>query len=142
MIRRPPRSTRTDTRFPYTTLFRSRLSVAVIRWRWIAHGNRARPPDPRRPPRPLARRGPAAGAGLAGDPAFVGRYPPGQLHHRRALAHRRRHQLRAWRWIPPQSRASAAGEAVGRRGDARGLPAAPAEGAGGKGAGTRGGRAR
>src|SRR3546814_2202025 len=26
MIRRPPRSTRTDTRFPYTTLFRSRLA--------------------------------------------------------------------------------------------------------------------
>src|SRR3546814_6472055 len=26
MIRRPPRATRTDTRFPYTTLFRS--------WRW------------------------------------------------------------------------------------------------------------
>src|SRR3546814_10434058 len=26
MIRRPPRSTRTDTRFPYTTLFRSRSS--------------------------------------------------------------------------------------------------------------------
>src|SRR3546814_9138902 len=25
MIRQPPRSTRTDTRFPYTTLFRSRL---------------------------------------------------------------------------------------------------------------------
>src|SRR3546814_20698809 len=25
MIRRPPRSTRTDTRFPYTTLFRSHL---------------------------------------------------------------------------------------------------------------------
>src|SRR3546814_5734758 len=33
MIRRPPRSTRTDTLFPYTTLFRSmvrRLSVAVM----------------------------------------------------------------------------------------------------------------
>src|SRR3546814_8719954 len=30
MIRRPPRSTRTDTRFPYTTLFRSRFqSVAA-----------------------------------------------------------------------------------------------------------------
>src|SRR3546814_1813237 len=28
MIRRPPRSTRTDTLFPYTTLFRSRLSFA------------------------------------------------------------------------------------------------------------------
>src|SRR3546814_8542399 len=26
MIRRPPRSTRTDTLFPYTTLFRSRIS--------------------------------------------------------------------------------------------------------------------
>src|SRR3546814_8007509 len=26
MIRRPPRSTRTDTRFPYTTLFRSECS--------------------------------------------------------------------------------------------------------------------
>src|SRR3546814_9571482 len=31
MIRRPPRSTRTDTLFPYTTLFRSdhRLGIAV-----------------------------------------------------------------------------------------------------------------
>src|SRR3546814_19856255 len=29
MIRRPPRSTRTDTLFPYTTLFRS-MFVAVI----------------------------------------------------------------------------------------------------------------
>src|SRR3546814_18981706 len=28
MIRRPPRSTRTDTLFPYTTLFRSRLPAA------------------------------------------------------------------------------------------------------------------
>src|SRR3546814_12362463 len=27
MIRRPPRSTRTDTLFPYTTLFRSRRKV-------------------------------------------------------------------------------------------------------------------
>src|SRR3546814_3117632 len=27
MVRRPPRSTRTDTLFPYTTLFRSRLAV-------------------------------------------------------------------------------------------------------------------
>src|SRR3546814_18597645 len=29
MIRRPPRSTRTDTLFPYTTLFRSDLADAV-----------------------------------------------------------------------------------------------------------------
>src|SRR3546814_10131427 len=27
MLRRPPRSTRTDTLFPYTTLFRSRMSM-------------------------------------------------------------------------------------------------------------------
>src|SRR3546814_1344999 len=30
MIRRPPRSTRTDTLFPYTTLFRSERALAVI----------------------------------------------------------------------------------------------------------------
>src|SRR3546814_15003974 len=29
MIRRPPRSTRTDTLFPYTTLFRSRPNVTA-----------------------------------------------------------------------------------------------------------------
>src|SRR3546814_13198619 len=31
MIRRPPRSTRTDTLFPYTTLFRSLTNVALAR---------------------------------------------------------------------------------------------------------------
>src|SRR3546814_7577078 len=31
MIRRPPRSTRTDTLFPYTTLFRSALDVDAAR---------------------------------------------------------------------------------------------------------------
>src|SRR3546814_1363019 len=31
MIRRPPRSTRTDTLFPYTTLFRSRSTIAESR---------------------------------------------------------------------------------------------------------------
>src|SRR3546814_2959834 len=30
MIRRPPRSTRTDTLFPYTTLFRSLYQKAVV----------------------------------------------------------------------------------------------------------------
>src|SRR3546814_12327205 len=29
MIRRPPRSTRTDTRFPYTTLFRSAAAASA-----------------------------------------------------------------------------------------------------------------
>src|SRR3546814_8918596 len=32
MIRRPPRSTRTDTLFPYTTLFRSMLNIRALNW--------------------------------------------------------------------------------------------------------------
>src|SRR3546814_3339585 len=32
MIRRPPRSTRTDTLFPYTTLFRSLIMAGVGIW--------------------------------------------------------------------------------------------------------------
>src|SRR3546814_2562928 len=32
MIRRPPRSTRTDTLFPYTTLFRSNLLASGSEW--------------------------------------------------------------------------------------------------------------
>src|SRR3546814_17142204 len=62
MIRRPPRSTRTDTLFPYTTLFRSRRwptcsairasSIARLRWkvcarRWTS-ARRARAPSPKR----------------------------------------------------------------------------------------------
>src|SRR3546814_20398047 len=34
MIRRPPRSTRTDTRFPYTTLFRSTMPEHPPRENW------------------------------------------------------------------------------------------------------------
>src|SRR3546814_11948398 len=34
MIRRPPRSTRTDTLFPYTTLFRSRFTVWPDHEQW------------------------------------------------------------------------------------------------------------
>src|SRR3546814_5437071 len=34
MIRRPPRSTRTDTLFPYTTLFRSPVSRGPVRSRY------------------------------------------------------------------------------------------------------------
>src|SRR3546814_20203682 len=70
MIRRPPRSTRTDTLFPYTTLFRS---VAAPRFPGVGHAGRAGstraawPPAERggvrQPRRPHA--GAAAGA-LAG----------------------------------------------------------------------------
>src|SRR3546814_11276444 len=58
MIRRPPRSTRTDTLFPYTTLFRSRPERAA-RQPWTPNpprtgqyggGNRRFGPDPRLQP--------------------------------------------------------------------------------------------
>src|SRR3546814_7789465 len=41
MIRRPPRSTRTDTLFPYTTLFRS-LGFDFSRRRWSTCGECSR----------------------------------------------------------------------------------------------------
>src|SRR3546814_13441070 len=42
MIRRPPRSTRTDTRFPYTTLFRSRADrrAGCVGAMHAGHGDR------------------------------------------------------------------------------------------------------
>src|SRR3546814_19553571 len=47
MIRRPPRSTRTDTLFPYTTLFRSRPPASrPSRCAWRDN----RPPRPNCPP--------------------------------------------------------------------------------------------
>src|SRR3546814_5443898 len=39
MIRRPPRSTRTDTLFPYTTLFRSLADVRAARERDLGNGS-------------------------------------------------------------------------------------------------------
>src|SRR3546814_4361996 len=45
MIRRPPRSTRTDTLFPYTTLFRSSSCFSLTtRARWIFPMKRSRQP--------------------------------------------------------------------------------------------------
>src|SRR3546814_19037776 len=43
MIRRPPRSTRTDTLFPYTTLFRSGLLATLLSPEVYVHGRFARP---------------------------------------------------------------------------------------------------
>src|SRR3546814_3716465 len=60
MIRRPPRSTRTDTLFPYTTLFRSDA------------GGRPRGDDLRRP---LSRSLREAGEGRAGDHRRQGLQP-------------------------------------------------------------------
>src|SRR3546814_7088472 len=48
MIRRPPRSTRTDTLFPYTTLFRSSRAVAPPPARRLRTAARARRAGPKR----------------------------------------------------------------------------------------------
>src|SRR3546814_18645438 len=53
MIRRPPRATRTDTLFPYTTLFRSRgrscrTFARLSRWRARGKASACRPLRPRR----------------------------------------------------------------------------------------------
>src|SRR3546814_4206172 len=45
MIRRPPRSTRTDTLFPYTTLFRSRVFILPPSLRELERRLRARATD-------------------------------------------------------------------------------------------------
>src|SRR3546814_5480928 len=58
MIRRPPRSTRTDTLFPYTTLFRSRdvsRDDRLFPSRCRAHRRRASRVDRSRPARLAAR---------------------------------------------------------------------------------------
>src|SRR3546814_6655139 len=47
MLRRPPRSTRTDTLFPYTTLFRSSGGFRRRPRRRFAHARGARPALPR-----------------------------------------------------------------------------------------------
>src|SRR3546814_12813598 len=40
MIRRPPRSTRTDTLFPYTTLFRSEAATRLAEFPMLGHAGR------------------------------------------------------------------------------------------------------
>src|SRR3546814_19390661 len=56
MIRRPPRSTRTDTLFPYPTLFRSRSARAAVLDRDPLAAARSDPPRPAVERRRLRRR--------------------------------------------------------------------------------------
>src|SRR3546814_11301585 len=82
MIRRPPRSTRTDTLFPYTTLFRS-CAWCVI------------PSSPLCPPRPWARKrsGSKDGKVVIAAPVTRGRWVSPSVQDR--IGHRlkpRRHQ--------------------------------------------------
>src|SRR3546814_14572426 len=52
MIRRPPRSTRTDTLFPYTTLFRSHAPASTVRISGGERGNQTAHAPILGPPRP------------------------------------------------------------------------------------------
>src|SRR3546814_2516661 len=74
MIRRPPRSTRTDTLFPYTTLFRSRNAVAKRQGRRLCRCQRPRRPQLFEPhlrhrARHRDRRGSRSAGGLIRAPA-------------------------------------------------------------------------
>src|SRR3546814_21092322 len=75
MIRRPPRSTLTDTLFPYTTLFRSPRCSCPFRslihpFQQIVEIVEARLPETRHPPRPVGERR------QRGGPGAVMRLPP------------------------------------------------------------------
>src|SRR3546814_6193581 len=93
MIRRPPRSTRTDTLFPYTTLFRARDAAEVVG----VLGAAVRTVEDRRRGGPLRR--PVAESGLRIDrvhgPSVYGTSPPassaGRSGRRRAQAARSAH---------------------------------------------------
>src|SRR3546814_8322810 len=73
MIRRPPRSTRTDTLFPYTTLFRSRGLASAAR----EESCRSAPPVRSRPGSWANRGGPDAGS------APLSLHCAGPAHHSR-----------------------------------------------------------
>src|SRR3546814_6266760 len=76
MIRRPPRATRTDTLFPYTTLFRSgRVEDRPVERRAPPHGGRGAVEGGR----------PAAGA----DPALAQHGLVDDAENRNAAAHQR-----------------------------------------------------
>src|SRR3546814_5433821 len=78
MILRPPRSTRTDTCFPYTTLFRSDSHMARLAVAKTAHrlsGDDAADADPR------------ADGGAAVLPGRRGDRVPGREHPRRLRRH-------------------------------------------------------
>src|SRR3546814_4252020 len=81
MIRRPPRSTRTDTLFPYTTLFRSGLRLAARDLGGSGRPPRRRARDRGRRPLALVR----IGAGAAVRPTLVRQRRAAARHRSRSL---------------------------------------------------------
>src|SRR3546814_4732935 len=87
MLLRPPRSTRTDTLFPYTTLFRSTLATGPRVRRWPAGVHRVSRRD-------LAGRDAAALRDRRGRRRRAGQLPrAGSLHGGRSPVRRRRAAL-------------------------------------------------
>src|SRR3546814_15698525 len=92
MIRRPPRSTRTDTLFPYTTLFRSADPVPRNR-----AARRRRPVGGRQAAFPAGGscRAPRGGNAAGAPPAHVGQRRPGAVAPHRPRNRRAGAVLRA-----------------------------------------------
>src|SRR3546814_9138675 len=95
MIRRPPRSTRTDTLFPYTTLFRSRRRSGASVFRpmaWPSPDRRfegSKDDDPRNPRKLAQCRGAGHGSAVrgAGRPPARPRARGDRLHQQRSEEH-------------------------------------------------------
>src|SRR3546814_10975876 len=97
MIRRPPRSTRTDTLFPYSTLFRSLPDELHQRGALRLHGT---------PGGPAGRQ--LVGVAMAARQLRAEEGRPGHLElaagqHRNARPDRRRHRLARAETGPPQA---------------------------------------
>src|SRR3546814_7635455 len=91
MIRRPPRSTRTDTLFPYTTLFRSSPSSLAAR---SARGDGAGPLSPCQGQKILRHRA-SAGAAIADPVQLDAELCPGCRPFRQEYGAVRREDIRA-----------------------------------------------
>src|SRR3546814_2861148 len=115
MIRRPPRSTRTDTLSPYTTLFRSRRDQGLCQQPLRdtapdpAAGGEADQGGPQGPARPVQPAGQAAGGAAPGAAHDV---RPGDDRGDRLL--RRHRELLALPYRTPAGRAAADPLQIGR----------------------------
>src|SRR3546814_20554607 len=83
MIRRPPRSTRTDTLFPYTTLFRSHAVPAEGRRKDARHDRRDEAVEEGRADADRDQREHVEVARADRGPAALEERPPGPEHDRR-----------------------------------------------------------
>src|SRR3546814_8142383 len=92
MIRRPPRSTRTDTLFPYTTLFRSpQKEQPHAATGQHATAGRTLSPELGRTPDPVQPQHPRRPDGVPGQPAAPRPARDANAHTRRGLSRSEEH---------------------------------------------------